>query len=76
MYRITKFGFFIVTSALLATAPAFADGLVFDPESYPQTVDIVAASSTNTSLITNQNTNPLFSKQLNQQLHQTLRIAI
>ncbi|MGN0014524.1 MAG: hypothetical protein ACI37T_03805 [Candidatus Gastranaerophilaceae bacterium] len=49
MYRITKFGFFIVTSALLATAPAFADGLVFDPESYPQTVDIVAASSTNTS---------------------------
>lgn len=50
MNKVTKFGFFIVISVLfLVNAPVFADGLVFDPESYPDKVDIAAISTTTTS---------------------------
>lgn len=62
MNKIKKFGFFVAISALLSTTPVFADGLVFDPESYPDKVDIAAVSPASTNSATrsynNYNTAP------------------
>lgn len=49
MNKLIKSTIFTAFAVTLATAPVFADGLVFDPESYPSTVDIAAASTTTTN---------------------------
>ena len=67
MKKVFQATIFIAVSAMLTSAPAFADGLVFDPQSYPvskaenqaiytgskyQTSSVYAAEPVNTKAVT------------------------